>query len=106
VDGLIVGWFASLLLFPVWVVMGLASVIPYTLLELVVPSLFAWVAEHVDTWPEAAQILAHPATVLTAIGFVVYCRIERGNSGTVPAVMPRVRKEASHNAFSYPLRRG
>ncbi|MEM7144592.1 MAG: hypothetical protein AAF591_05625 [Verrucomicrobiota bacterium] len=100
VDGIIVGGIASLILVPVWIVAGMALIVPRLIVELVYPGFGAWVGGLVAGWPFWATLLVHPATGVTGVLFFLYCRAERENSGAPAVYTPYESEVARHNVLS------
>lgn len=98
-NGILFGVVAIGMVGPMWMVMFLALFGPWLALEKMFPEMTSSAVALFASWPEWACFVFHPATLLTGALFLLYCKVERGNTGIVAGyVLPRPRG-ASYNPF-------
>jgi len=79
-DGLILGWFAPIILSAFWYLALFVFALGISLLELIVPKTVVLLESFLSSLPPEVVFLIHPSTAITTFLFVLYCRIERNNS--------------------------
>lgn len=103
-SGFMVGMFAPIVLAAVWFASLLVLLLPYRLLDWVAPDAVDSVVRAFAGLPEAARHVLHPAALLTAALFALYCWSERANGGLPASHMPRTSQRDDPNPFSRRLR--
>lgn len=100
VHGFILGWVAPMVVAAVWAVMAMALMGIHVMAQELVPKLAGSVEAVFADWPQWAVFLLNPATLLTAAMFVLYCVIERGNTGIASGYVERGNGMRGQNVFS------
>lgn len=100
IDGIILGGIAPLILVPVWFVATI--ILPF--LSFFAPELIESAFIFYKGLPEDTAILLFPSTFITAVLFLMFCRMERSLAGLPSGYQPRRPQSGDHNPFSRPIR--
>lgn len=79
---------APLILVAVWFVMNFCLLLPALFLRGLVPRWWRESVEWFHGLPDPMQVILHPASILTTIAFIFFCRSSREVTGLPPAGLP------------------
>jgi hypothetical protein len=98
-EGFLTGLVAPVFLAFIWGVLYIASAFPYALLSVVWPEGVASVTEFYASLSWQTGLLLHPATLVTACLFAMFCRLERQLDGKARGYAPRRVRLGARNPF-------